>query len=184
MAGELKVAIEKQLMAELSRRNIDLIATFALNEPAAIPCLLEIVLSQNHKSSSRASWVLEKLSDKIPGIMDAYIVEIINALPFIQSSSTRRTLAKVLMLHQIPASAEGEVLIFCFKMIESAAEPVAVKANCMTILFNLLPKYPDLKNEIFAIIENQIPINSIGFKSRFHVLKKRLNTLNKQKQRN
>jgi len=181
MSVELRTAIETQLMAELSRRNIDLVVLFALGEPAAVPCLLEITLSQNDKTSMRASWVLEKLSDKYPGIMDKYIVDIVNAFPTVQSSSVRRTLAKVLMLHKIPESVEGEALNFCIKMIESAKEPVAVKANCMTILFNLLPKYPELKNEVFAIIENQIPFNSVGFKSRFHVLKKGLGTSNSQK---
>ncbi|MFA6403111.1 MAG: hypothetical protein WCX31_16030 [Salinivirgaceae bacterium] len=170
----MRSKMAEQLMAELSRRNIDLVASWALGQTGAISCLVEITLSQEEKVSSRSSWVLEKLSDQFPGILDEYIPEIITAISTIESSSIRRTLAKVLMLHKIPESLEGQTLDFCLKMIERVKEPVAVKANCMTVLFNLLPKYPELKNEVFAIIETQIPYNSVGFKSRFEVLKKRI----------
>lgn len=176
MVNQLRSRLAEQLMAELSRRNIDLVVSWALGQPEAISCLVEITLSQEEKLSSRSAWALEKLSDRFPGILDEFIPEIITAISTIQASSIRRTLAKVLMLHIIPESLEGQTLDFCLKMIERVKEPVAVKANCMTVLFNLLPKYPDLKNEVFTIIETQIPYNSVGFKARFEVLKKQIAT--------
>jgi len=164
--------IEKQLMAEISRRNTDLVASWAITQPGAINCLVDIAFSADDILSFRASWVLEKLSEHYSGILDEYIPKIIKALPDFTSSSTRRTLSKVLMHHTIPEDLEGETLNFCLNMIESAKEPVAVKANCMTLVFRLLPKYPELKSELFAIIETQIPYNSVAFKARFDVLKK------------
>lgn len=170
----MKNKLEQQLMAELSRRNIDLVTQWIIEQPESISTLIALVLAHNEKVSPRATWVLEKLSEKIHEPAANYLEIIINELQNIKSSSTRRTISKVLMLHTIPEKYEGELLDYCITMIELPKEPVAVKANCMTIIFNLLPKYPELKNEIFAIIENQIPYNSVGFKSRFSVLKRRL----------
>lgn len=170
----MKNQLEAQLMVELSRRNIDLVTHWVIEHPGSEKLLVELMLSHKPKVAERASWVMEKISDRVNGYFQPYLPEILKVLKHIPSSSTRRTLAKVLMLHSIPEDYEGTMLDFCISAIESPKEPVAVKANCMTILFNLLPKYPDLKNEIFAIIENQIPHNSVGFKSRFKVLKQKL----------
>ena len=171
----MKNRIKQQLMAEMSRRNIDLVTQLFIEQPDNIPILIELVLSHNDKVSTRASWVLEKLSERLYEPATDYVETIILELPNIKISGTRRTIAKVLMLHTIPEKYEGKILDFCITMLESPKEPVAVKANCMTIIFNLLPKYPELKSEIFSIIENQIPYNSVGFKSRFSVLKRQFN---------
>jgi hypothetical protein len=179
MIAQMKSKIEEQLMAELSRRNTDFITSWAITQPGAIECLVDITLSKEEKLSFRASWALEKLSDHYSGILDEYMPRIIKSLQKIPSSSTRRTLSKVLMFHSIPSELEGETLDFCLKMIENAKEPVAVKANCMTLVFKLLPKYPELKNEFFAIIETQIPYNTVAFKARFEVLKKQFFPKNK-----
>jgi len=168
----IKENLRNQLLAELSRRNTDLITQWVIENTEAVDPLIELVFSNEEKVAPRASWVLEKLSEIQNEPIKPYISRVIAALPDIKSSGTRRTLAKVLMLHSIPENQEGNMLDFCITMIESPKEPVAVKANCMTIVFNILPKYPDLKNEIFAIIEDQIPYNSVGFKSRFNVLKR------------
>lgn len=170
----MKTKIEEQLMVELSRRNIDLITHWVEENPGSENLLVDIFLTHQQKLSMRSTWVLEKLSEKYPEILKHRLIEIIDALNDIPESGTRRTIAKVLMLHTIPESHEGVMLDFCISMLESPKEPVAVKANCMTIIFNLLPKYPDLKNEIFAIIEDQIPYHSVGFTSRFNVLKRKL----------
>jgi hypothetical protein len=170
----MKDRLKQQLMAELSRRNIDLVSQWMMEEPESFPLLIDLVLAHNEKASSRAAWVLEKISERVHEPAADYLDRFIKELPNITSSSTRRTLSKVLMLHTVPVKYEGEILAYCISMMESAQEPVAVKANCMTIIFNLLPKYPELKNEMFALIEDQIPYNTVGFKSRYHVLKRRI----------
>ena len=170
MEGRLK----EQFMAELSRRNIDLVTDWILEKPDVISSVVKLSLSHNEESSWRAAWALEKVSERAKEPLADYIETIINELHKIKLSGTRRIISKILMLHTIPENSEGKILDFCLSMIELPKEPVAVKANCMTIIFNLLPKYPELKNEIFAIIEDQIPHNSVAFKSRFGVLKKKL----------
>jgi len=167
----MKEKLRKQLLAEQSRRNIDLVVSWCGTDAEKIQQLVTLSLSNENGIASRAAWALEKLASNQPGSLDNWIPQIITHLTAINSSSTRRTIAKILMLHSIPEEFEGEVLDFCLSMIESPTEPVAVKANCMTTVFNLLPKYPDLQQEIFSIIENQIDKNSVAFEARYLLLK-------------
>ena len=148
--------------------NIDLILIkMALCEFMHFPSIPTRVSINEYIEISK-DYSSQKSSFFINGVLD----KIIKELPNIKISGTRRTIAKVLMLHTIPAEQEGRVLDFCITMIETPKEPVAVKSNCMTIIFNLLPKYPELRNEIFAIIEDQIPHNTDALKGRYNVLRK------------
>lgn len=170
----MKERLTKQLEAEISRRNIDLVTQFVLETPGAVDVLVEIILDDNEKVSHRAAWALEKVSEKLDSPVKKYLTALINSFDGFGHSGIRRCLAKVFMLHKIPEDLEGKVLDFCLTLIEEPKEPVGVKANCMAIVFNLLPKYPELKKEVFEIIEHQIPYNSAGFESRFEVLKRKM----------
>lgn len=170
----MKQKIEEQLLSELSVRNIEMVVAFCNKNPEAINILLDNVFIGDDKLSMRSAWALEKLCLQHDKLLQPNIDLLVKQLDKLKTSSVRRIVSKILMLHSIPEDYEGEVLDFCLSMIENPKEPVAVKANCMTTVFNLLPKYPELKNEIFTIIEDQIPYNSVGFKSRFNVLKRKL----------
>ena len=163
-------SLKQQLLSELSRRNIDLVVHWAGVDSERIAQLAELVLLHDSKLSMRACWALEKITCKHPGILDNWLPELIENLDKYPLTGTRRIMAKILMLHQIPEDYEGPVLDFSIRMLESPSEPVGVKANCMTIIFNLLPRYPELEPEIKAIIEDQADKNSVGFKSRYKVL--------------
>lgn len=165
--------LAKQLEVEISRRNIDLVTQYVIENEGGVQALVELVLENDPKVSHRAAWALEKVSEKQKEPAAVYLPMLVEQLNNFHHSGIRRCIAKVLMMHQIPETLEGEVLDFCLNMIESAKEPVAVKANCMAITFSLLPKYPELKNEVFEIIKQQIPFNSVGFVSRFKVLKRK-----------
>jgi hypothetical protein len=165
--------LKEQLLAELSRRNIDYIVNWAGFETEKIDVLVRFVLLNEPTLSMRAAWALEKITLKFPGILQAWMELFAKNIANYSQSGTRRIMAKLFMLHEIPEAYEGEIIDFCIRMLESADEPVAVKANCMTVIFNLLPKYPELKSEVFAVIEDQLHRNSVGFASRFEVLKKR-----------
>ncbi len=165
--------IIEQLNAEMSRRNIDVVTDFILKNPEHIPFLIDIAFSDDKNLSLRAAWTLDKVSEKNINLLNNYLSSIIKKLPEIKRTGTLREITKVLILQNIPQKYESLILDFCISVIESVKQPVAVKANCMTLIFKLLPKYPELKNEITEIIESQIPHNSAGFKSRYKLLKKK-----------
>ena len=54
----------------------------------------------------------------------------------------------------------------CFKYLGSPKEALAVKVFSMSVLGNLAKKYPEIKSELKLIIEDQLPEQTAGFKSR------------------
>lgn len=169
----MQQALKEQLLSEMSRRNIDLVTKYIEDNPEQLKDIVELVMGHADVIAFRASWVLEKLTERKNVNVNPIIPQIVSILNEIPLSGTRRTIAKVLMMVDIEEEEEGYVLEFCMNMLESPKEPVAVKANCMTIVFALIPKYPELKDEVLAVIEDQIPHHSIGFKSRYNVLKRK-----------
>ena len=123
----------------------------------------------------RAAWALDHINSNGKINLQQAVNKLIPHYGTLTEQGAKRCVSKLLMTNIIPEEYEGEVLDICLTAIEDTKQALAVKANCMTIVFNLLPKYPDLKDEVFAIIEDQIPHNTIGFKSRFNVLKRKLN---------
>ena len=52
--------------------------------------------------------------------------------------------------------------------------PVAVKVHAMMIVYNHVLLYPELKDELITVIEDQGPNNSVGFKTRGRQIIKKL----------
>jgi len=174
MNNDLLKRVEKQLMSEMSRRNIDLVCQMLIDDNNLVPILLKLALQHNNKVSIRAFWVLEILSTKLNKPLQKYIGIIISELYNVKIEGSLRIITKILMLHNI-TKHEGVLFEFCMLKIESDKTPVAIKANCMSLIFNILPRYPELKDEVFILIKDQIPYNNPAFKSRFNKLSKNIN---------
>jgi len=73
---------------------------------------------------------------------------------------------RLLQYVDIPEKYQGEVLDICFRYVSSPAEPVAVKAFSLTVLSNLAKLYPEILPELKLVIEQQLPHQTIAFKTR------------------
>jgi hypothetical protein len=67
---------------------------------------------------------------------------------------------------ELPEKHHGEIMDMCFAFLESPKESLAVKVFSMSVLGNLAKYYPEIKTELKLIIEDQLPHQSAGFKSR------------------
>ena len=77
----------------------------------------------------------------------------------------------------IPDDLLGITADICFSFLNSCQEPVAIRAHSMTILYNIVKKYPELKEELKVSIEDQIPYGSAGIKNRGNKILKALEKL-------
>lgn len=60
----------------------------------------------------------------------------------------------------------------CFGFVATPSEPVGVKAFSLTVLGNLAKQYPEIISEIKVLIDEQLPHESIAFRSRAQKLLK------------
>jgi hypothetical protein len=80
--------------------------------------------------------------------------------------AVKRNSIRLLQDIDIPAKYQGELMDICFRYLASAVEPLAVKVFSMTVLANLAKEYPEILPELKLLIEEQLPHQSAGFKSR------------------
>ena len=78
----------------------------------------------------------------------------------------KRNTVRVLQDVKIPENMHGILTDICFQYLQNPSEAIAIKVFSMTIIHNLTKQYPELKEELKFILEEQIPFQSVGFRSR------------------
>jgi hypothetical protein len=141
------------------------------------PSLLQLALHEKDPLSWRACWLLDGADEKKPGMAHKYIPRIVENLPGLESKGALRSLLRLLCRHEIPEENQGLLIDLCFQYLVSELYPVAVKAHAMQIIYQHVLLYPELKNELIAVIEDQAENNSVGFRARGSILIKKMEKL-------
>lgn len=155
----------------------DLLIGEVIKSESHFTALLQLALCEKDPLAWRASWVLDGSDERKHGLARKHIPQIVQALPQLESKGSLRSLLRMLTRYNIPEDEQGLLIDLCFTYLVSEQFPVAVKAHAMLIIYNHVLLYPELKNELIAVIEDQEDNNSVGFKSRGRNLIKQMEKL-------
>jgi hypothetical protein len=158
--------IREQLKVELSKWNMVYVSEYVGDNPARFRELWELVFPENYPVSQRAAWALEGIVEQYHHMIKPYLVELLTRLPGIKHDAIKRHMMKILTYQEIPEEYLGNLIDLCFQWLEQNDLPVAVKVHSMQVIYNTIHKYPELREEFIAVLEEQMPRNSVGFKSR------------------
>lgn len=165
--------LQEFLLAEMSRRNIDFVVEICRKNPQLFDKLFEMVIQNTEPLSRRAIWALDHLTEKAPDLMTQKIIPLIDAYPNFKHDGLKRHAFRILNRHKIPIDKEIVLVDWCFNIINSAKESIALKAHAMDILYEFSNKEPDLKIELAATLELQLHNASKGIKNKsIRMLKK------------
>jgi len=156
----------EQLAEVHSRANTDHIANAIGNDPKEFKKIIQLIYTAEAPIPQRASWLLMVIARKHPELIKPYVVKLTDTIRDFKIDGIKRHILFALATQQIPEKQEGKTVDFCFEFILSPDAPVAVKVFSMEILSNLIKKYPDLKNELKAAIEDQLPKTTAAFHAR------------------
>lgn len=155
------------LLYEMSRRNTDFVAGLILQKPELFDVLFDIFLSNEEPVSRRAAWVIDTVSEKMPGLLDPRIPEIISCLPEFTHDGLKRHSVRMISRAPLPEGDLLGILInICFDWLVSPAEAAATKVFCMDILYRISEIEPDLKKELADSIEWRLNEETPGVKNR------------------
>jgi hypothetical protein len=166
-----------QLLAELSKRNTDYIASVVDRDEKLFKEVFELILTNEEYVSGRAAWVIETLWLKYPEMIDPYINDMIDFLPISKYDNQKRHFTKILStrnLRDLDEERLGILIDRCFTWLEDPIYPTAVKMFSMQIIYNYVQIEPVLATELIAIIENQFNDSTPGFKNRGEKLLRKL----------
>lgn len=160
----------KSLREELLREHSKLHTVYLANEigvnQEAFDELMKLFLGEEYRVTQRASWVVSHCYDSYPWLLQNHLKAIIENMQGSVHVAVKRNTLRMLQSIEIPVDLLGLTAELCFQFLNSGKESIAVKANAMSVLFNIVKKYPDLKEELKISIEEQIPFGSIGFNNR------------------
>jgi hypothetical protein len=128
--------------------------------------LMEVFLGNEYRLTQRAAWIVGHFAEKKPALILPYLKQTIDLCQLQVHDAVKRNTLRVLQKLKIPEELAGEVLDWCFKIIENPAEAGAIRAFALTVAFNLCKGYPELALELKTLIETYLPHEKPAFVSR------------------
>ncbi|RPE08332.1 hypothetical protein EGT74_14860 [Chitinophaga lutea] len=160
--------LRNDILKEHSRENTLRIAKWIGNKPDRVTALMELFLHDEYRVVQRAAWILSHVAEKHPALVEPHLHQMVDRMghPGIPVA-VKRNVVRILQFLPVPENLQGPVMDYCFRFLEDPQETVAVRAFSMTVLANLAEQYPEIRNEIVLLIEDQLREGATpGFKSR------------------
>ncbi len=170
----------EEILQEHSREQALKISTWIGANKTRVAQLMELFLYGEYRVVQRAAWIISFVASKHPELITPHLPAMIQRMehPGIPVA-VKRNVTRVLQFLPIPPDLHGPVMQQCFALLENPQETIAVRAFSMTVLAKMAKDYPDIKNEIRIILEDQLAHNpSPGIRSR---AKKVLNEISRSK---
>jgi 8-oxo-dGTP diphosphatase len=169
--------LQSMINSMMSMKEADWVATSAIENPAIFNKLLEYSFSSDKKLAFHASWTLSKVCDKYPEIIYPYLHSVIVSLEKLDNESALRSLLRIISMsemNKIGVRDHGILADHCFNALRSGFSAIAIKAYSMEILYKLALIYPELVNELSAIVNLLQGEGSAGIIARGHMIMKKL----------
>ncbi|MFM6925152.1 MAG: hypothetical protein ACKOU7_06585 [Ferruginibacter sp.] len=140
--------------------------------------LFTLFLNDEYRVVQRAAWPVSYCVDAHPELISKHWEELVDNLkkPDLHDAVKRNSI-RLMQDIELPEKYHGEIMDLCFRYLESPTEALAVKVFSMSVIANLAKYYPEIKPELQLIIEDQLPYQSAGFKSRAKLVLKQLDRL-------
>jgi hypothetical protein len=160
--------LRNQILQENSRGHILKIAAWVSNDPDRLEQLVQLFLHDEYRVVQRAAWILSYVAERQPELMQPHLPAMVrrmedHGIPV----AVKRNVTRVLQFLPIPPALHGQVMNYCFELLSNPEETIAVRVCSMTVLANLAQEYPDIRNEIRLVLEDELQHQpSPGFASR------------------
>jgi len=128
---------------------------------------MHIFLNDDYIIVQRAAQVLGYLADKHPLLIEQNISQVFGRL-FDDNIhvAVKRNIVRLLQFIRIPEKLHAKVLNVCMEYLADPKETVAVRCFSMTVLANMSKQYPEIKNELTAVLKSRFKDMSGGLKVR------------------
>ena len=119
----------------------------------ALPYLLMLTHDKDPKIAWRAAYLMDIINDQAPEKLLPFLNGLKQRLDTEENQSLLRHFTRILGKHDVLAYADGTFIDTCFRHLMSKRSAIAVKANFLILIQQLLIHYPELKHELTEIFE-------------------------------
>jgi hypothetical protein len=169
------VNLRNEILKEHSKAQCTKIVNWVGSSQLRFDELFNLFLNDEYRVVQRAAWPVSYCVDAHPQLISRHWEELMGNLkkPNLHDAVKRNSI-RLMQEIELPEKHHGEIMDMCFKYLESPTEALAVKVFSMSVLANLAKYYPEIKAELKLIIEDQLPHQSAGFKSRAKTVLKQI----------
>ncbi len=144
--------IKKQLLTEHTKANCEKIASYIGNDSKKFDELVQLMLEGDSRTTQRASHTLQFCTDLYPSLILPYTASFITLLKNNPINAIKRCITRAWEKIDLPEEFQGEIVQIAFDFLQNPKEAIAVRTYCITILYNLTKKYPELETEIRLVL--------------------------------
>jgi hypothetical protein len=160
--------LRREILKEHSKAQSTNIAHWIGNDKRRFTHLMQLFLNDEYRVVQRIAWVLSMVADQYPKILLPHLSAMVEKMKEKNvPTAVKRNVVRVLEDMAIPKKLHGAVMEACFQFLADPKETIAVRCFSMTVLTNLSKEYPEIKNELRAMIEGiLVQKASAGFRTR------------------
>lgn len=155
------------LSTDRSKAAKDRVVSYIKDDPGKFAELFDLFRNGKELVAQRASWAVSYCAEQYPELIYPYCQEMVDYLqvPGIHDS-IKRNILRTFQDINIPVTLEESLLELCFDYVINRREAVAIRVFAMQVLANLSERYPEIRNELKVIIEDELPYAKPAFVSR------------------
>lgn len=168
------MTLKEMILDTPSKESTLEIASYISDDDNKFEQLWQLVKTAAPPVPRLAAWIMEEVVGRHPSLLNPWLHDIIDFLPTQVHDGVRRNLVKILARTPVPEERHGELYDICLDWLIGGQTPVAIKVWCMEICTRIAWPYPELREELALVIEEQMPFGSKGFVSRGRKTLKRL----------
>jgi hypothetical protein len=159
--------LREEILKEHSKAQCTKIVKWVGSSQPRFDELFCFFLNDEYRVVQRAAWPVSYCVDAHPVLINKHWKMLMDHLkkPDLHDAVKRNSM-RFMQEIDLPEKHHGAIMDLCFTYLESPKESLAVKVFSMSVLANLAKYYPEIKAELKLIIEDQLPHQSAGFKSR------------------
>jgi len=169
--------IQQFLDAGHSKELRDQIINYIGSSKAKMKSLMHFFFHDEWRYNQRASWAVLHIGLKNPQLLTPYLEQMVNQLKEPKHDAVVRNTMRIFEDIDVPEDLEGPLLDIALVFMSDPKQAVAIRAFSMTVVENIVKRFPEIAPEIIAILQDQLEYECTpGFKSR---AKRTLKSLNK-----
>jgi hypothetical protein len=144
---------KRQLNNIFEEQSKEFLVNSLIEKPDEIKKVLSIIDAPDEKIAWRAAWLIDNVNQANPKLITRHLSKILDKTKKTKYNGVRRSLLKIIVTNPSRLNEDGELLELCFQWICSPSVPIAIRGHAMQFIYDLLPKYPELKNEFQTSLE-------------------------------
>ena len=170
--------LREEILKEHSKAQCTKIVKWVGDRQDRFDELYKLFLHDKYRVVQRSAWPVSFCVIAHPSFLNRHWKGFIKNLQKpILHDAVKRNSVRLLQDIAIPERYQGEIMNICFSWLESPSETLAVKVFSMTVVGKLAKQYPEIIPELILLIEDQLPRQTAGFKSRAKKVLKELAVL-------